>query len=67
AMAFSLGDRVLAEAEWTERAPRRGVVEEVVHDDPHPRYRIRWDDGHESIYTPADGALRPDESARSSA
>jgi hypothetical protein len=21
-------------------------------------YRIRWDDGHESIYTPAAGALR---------
>jgi hypothetical protein len=67
AMAVSPGDRVLAEAESTERAPRRGVVEEVVRDDPHPRYRIRWDDGHESIYTPADGALRPDESARSPA
>ena len=25
---------------------------------PRARYRIRWDDGHESIYTPADGALR---------
>jgi hypothetical protein len=37
------------------------VVEEVVRNDPHPRYRIRWSDGHQSIYTPADGALRPDE------
>jgi hypothetical protein len=63
-MAFSPGDCVLAEAESTERAPRRGVVEEVLRDDPHPRYRIRWNDGHESIYTPADGALRRDESAR---
>ena len=26
--------------------------------DPAPRYRVRWDDGHESIYTPASGALR---------
>lgn len=60
-MAFSRGDHVLAEAESTERAPRRGVVEEVVRGDPHPRYRIRWSDGHESIYTPAAGALRPDE------
>lgn len=66
-MAFSPGDHVLAEAESTERAPRRGVVEDVVHDDPHPRYRIRWEDGHESIYTPADGALRQDKPARSSA
>lgn len=57
-MAFSPGDRVIAETESTERAARRGVIEEVVRDEPHPRYRIRWDDGHESVYTPADGALR---------
>lgn len=62
-MAFSRGDHVLAEAESTDRAPRRGVVEEVVRDDPHPRYRIRWSDGHESVYTPADGALRREEPA----
>ena len=66
-MAFSPGDCVLAEAESTDRTPRRGVVEEVVRDDPHPRYRIRWNDGHESIYTPAAGALKADESAAKSA
>ena len=49
-MAFSPGDHVLAEAESTERTARRGVIEEVVHGDPHPRYRIRWDDGHESTW-----------------
>jgi hypothetical protein len=38
-------------------------VEAVVRDDPFPRYRIAWDDGHESIYTPAAGALRLDEAA----
>jgi hypothetical protein len=42
------------------------VVEAVVRDDPFPRYRIRWDDGHESIYTPAAGALKLDEPARRS-
>jgi hypothetical protein len=57
-MAFSPGDHVLTESESTERTARRGVIEEVVHGDPHPRYRIRWDDGHESVYTPANGALR---------
>jgi len=62
-MAFSPGDHVLAESESTERPARRGVIEEVVRGDPHPRYRIRWDDGHESIYTPADGALRLAETA----
>jgi Domain of unknown function (DUF1918) len=62
-MAFSPGDHVLAEAESTQRNPRHGVIEEVVHGDPHPRYRIRWGDGHESIFTPADGALRLAETA----
>jgi hypothetical protein len=66
-MAFSPGDRVLVEAESTDRAVRRGVVEEAVHGDPHPRYRIRWEDGHESIYTPAAGALKLAEPAGRSA
>jgi uncharacterized protein DUF1918 len=64
-MVFSEGDRVILEAESTERAPRHGVVAEVVRGDPHPRYRIRWDDGHESIYTPAAGALMPEPAGRS--
>jgi hypothetical protein len=57
-VAFSPGDHVVVESQSTERAARHGVIEEVVRGDPRPRYRIRWDDGHESIYTPADGALR---------
>ena len=36
-----------------------GVIEEVVSEQPVPRYRIRWDDGHESIYAPAAGAIGP--------
>jgi hypothetical protein len=43
-MTFKVGDRVVAEAESTERRPRAGSV-------------LEWDDGHESIYTPAAGAL----------
>jgi hypothetical protein len=57
-MVFEVGKHVVAESESTDRRPRSGVVEEVLRDDPSPRYRIRWDDGHESIYTPASGALR---------
>ena len=55
-MVFRAEDRVVAEAESTERRPRSGTVREVLREDP-PRYRIEWDDGHESIYTPAAGAL----------
>jgi hypothetical protein len=57
-MAFEVGKRVVAESESTDRRPRSGVVEEVLRSDPAARYRIRWDDGRESIYTPASGALR---------
>ena len=57
-MTFEVGKIVEAESESTDRRPRSGVVEEVLRGDPSPRYRIRWDDGHESIYTPASGALR---------
>ena len=57
-MELKVGNRVEVESESTERKPRTGVIEEVVRKEPSPRYRIRWDDGHESIYTPAAGTLR---------
>jgi hypothetical protein len=57
-MAFQVGDRVVAESESIERSARYGTVREVVHEDPHARYRIEWDDGRTSVYTPAAGALR---------
>ena len=63
-MAFQVGDRVVAESESTARASRAGTVREVLRGDPNPRYRIEWDDGHESIYTPSAGALRAAEPAK---
>ena len=62
-MELKVGDRVSAESESTARPPRRGVVVEVVRPGPRPRVRIRWDDGHESILTPADGALHVEPAA----
>jgi hypothetical protein len=56
-MEFKAGDRVVAESESTERPARMGTVEEVLNGQSSPRLRIRWDDGHETIYTPAAGAL----------
>jgi hypothetical protein len=56
-MKLEVGNHIKVEAESTERSPRTGVVEEVVSEPPSPRYRIHWDDGHESIYVPAAGAV----------
>jgi hypothetical protein len=64
-MTLQPGDRVVAESESTHRAPRAGTIEEVIRESP-PRYRIRWDDGHESIYTPAAGALHAEREPTSS-
>jgi Domain of unknown function (DUF1918) len=63
-MELKAGDRVVVESESTERPPRTGVIREVVREAPSARYRIGWDDGHDSIYTPAAGALRRAEPAK---
>ena len=58
-MTLQVGDRVVVESESTAQPARHGTVREVVHEDPRARYRIDWDDGHTSVYTPAAGALHP--------
>jgi hypothetical protein len=57
-MAFEVGTAVMAQAKSTSRAPRTGKIEEVLRGDPAPRYRVRWDDGHESTVTPSSGTLQ---------
>jgi hypothetical protein len=67
-VAFEVGDRVVAEKSGRRartqtsglRTPRHGVIEEVLRGDPRPRYRIRWDVGEVSIYSPANSGLHPD-------
>ena len=55
-MIAKVGDRVVVEAERTSRVARQGVIEEVLQEQPL-RCRIHWDDGHESIFSPAAGSL----------
>jgi hypothetical protein len=57
-MSFEVGTRVRTQAGSTTRAPRLGTIEEVLRSDPAPRYRVRWDDGRETVYTPASGTLQ---------
>ena len=57
-VTLDVGDRVEQQARSTSRAGRAGEIREIVHADPAPRYRIRWDDGHESVYAPTDGSLK---------
>ena len=36
--------------------PRTGEILEVLGDPAHEHYRVRWDDGHESIFSPSGDA-----------
>jgi len=54
-MSAQPGDVIVVESERVAQPVRRGVIEEVLQEEP-PRFRIRWDDGHTSIFTPSAGA-----------
>jgi hypothetical protein len=56
-MTAQAGDLIVVESERITQPVRRGVIEEVLREEP-PRFRIRWDDGHTSILTPSAGAAR---------
>ena len=56
-MTAQAGDVIVVESEPVAQPVRRGVIEEVLLEEP-PRFRIRWDDGHTSIFTPSAGAAR---------
>ena len=51
------GDLILVESERAAQPGRRGVIEEVLKEEP-PRFRVRWDDGHTTVLTPSAGVAR---------
>jgi hypothetical protein len=56
-MEVSVGGRIVVEGERVGQPQREGVVEQVMSDSPL-RVRVRWDDGHVSIFAPEAGAAR---------
>jgi hypothetical protein len=56
-VAGKVGDRVQVEPKGATQTGRGGVIEEVLQQEP-ARYRVRWDDGRESIIVPASGGVR---------
>jgi Domain of unknown function (DUF1918) len=51
-MDARVGDRIVVETTTLDVRRRGGVVLEVLGADDQPPYRVRWDDGHESVYFP---------------
>lgn len=50
------GDRLIVEGPVVDRSRRHGEVLEVLGEGEAKRYRVRWDDGAESIYMPGPDA-----------
>jgi hypothetical protein len=57
-MSGKAGDRIVVETETVGTPSREGEILEVIEGEVGVRYRIRWEDGHESFLTPAGGAAR---------
>ncbi len=57
-MTARVGDRIIVESEKVGQAAREGVILEVIEASYGIRYRVRWDDGHESTIRPSAGSAR---------
>ena len=62
-MKAEVGDRIVVESEKVGQGTRTGVVEEVLKPDP-PRLRVRWDDGHSTVFAPTAGAAKIESAQR---
>ena len=59
------GDEVVVDRRSVDATRRTGVVLDVLNDSGPEHYRVRWEDGHESIFYPGGGAsIVPRRSAR---
>jgi hypothetical protein len=62
-MKAKVGALIIVEAERATQTARRGTIEEVLQEDP-PRYRVHWEDGRESIFSPASGVAQIEKATR---
>jgi hypothetical protein len=57
-MEAKTGDRILVESEQVGQPAREGEVLEVIEGEVGVRYRVRWADGRESVFTPSGGSTQ---------
>lgn len=48
----NVGDEIVVESNQLGSPPRKGLVLEVLGEGDHAHYRVRWEDGHESVFFP---------------
>jgi hypothetical protein len=52
------GDRIAVETEHVGEPEREGEVLEIIEGSTSFTYRVRWQDGRETLFTPMAGAMR---------
>jgi hypothetical protein len=57
-MTGKIGDRIVVESESVGQPTREGEILEVMQGEVGLRYRVRWADGHETVFTPSGGSAR---------
>ena len=55
-MQAAQGDQIVIESTTLDTPRRHGEVLEVLGEGDRTHYRVRWQDGHESIYFPGPDA-----------
>ncbi|HXG76382.1 MAG TPA: DUF1918 domain-containing protein [Gaiellaceae bacterium] len=51
------GDEIVVTGHSVGDAPRTALILEVLGEPGHERFRVRWEDGHESIFFPGEDAI----------
>ncbi len=51
------GDLIIIEGHRVGEGRRIGEILEILSTNSHEHYRVRWDDGHESVFYPSSDAV----------
>jgi hypothetical protein len=57
-MDAKVGDRIIVESEKVGQPEREGMILEVIEASYGTRFRVLWEDGHESTIHPTAGSAR---------
>lgn len=56
-MRATAGDELIVRGRHVGDVDRRGVIIEIQGQDGAPPYLVRWQDGHQSLFTPSSDTL----------
>lgn len=55
-MQAKVGDEIVVDSLHTGDLPRKGEILEILDSGGVVHYRVRWDDGHETLFYPSSDA-----------